>query len=140
MAVAPVQLVAWAVVARIAVKGLGDVRRPAVATTLAATAMVLAAISAALIVIEAFLMALQYLGVLGGSVIAGMLGLGWLASGLVPTVLVVAFGLGLADTSVRIPGVGAAPAEPVEPDVAPVSWPTPGGEVPTYHETKEPPA
>jgi hypothetical protein len=139
-AVAPVQLVAWAVVARVAVRGLGDGRRPAIATTVAAAAMVLAAISAALIVAEALAMAAQYLGVLRTSVIAGMLGIGWLGSGLVPTLLVVAFGLGLADTSVRIPVVGAAHRAPVEPDVEPLSWPAPGGEVPVYREPPPPSA
>lgn len=132
-AVAPVQLVAWAFVARVAVRGMVDTRRPAIATTLGATAMALAAIAAALIVVEVILMAAQYLG-LPIPVISGMLGLGWLAGGLVPTLLVVAFGLGLADASVRIPGVEAAHGAPIEPDVEPLSWPAAGGEVPVYRD------
>lgn len=139
-AVAPVQLVAWAVVARVAVRGIGDVRRPAAATVLAATAMTLAAIAAALVVVETVVLAAQYLGLLGTAMVAGTLSLGWFGGGFVPTALVVAFGLGLADTSVRIPMFGAAPAAPSGPDVEPVRWPAPGGDVPAFRDPPPPAA
>jgi hypothetical protein len=64
----------------------------------------------------------------------------WLSGWPTAAAVMVAFALGLADNSVRMPasGVGLVGASAPEPD--PVRWPTPGGDVPTYHPIDQPPS
>jgi hypothetical protein len=123
---------AWAIL-----RGTADARRPVEARYLAFGAIILAATNAFLTLGVNVAGLVQVL--LGAPLTAATtFGLGFLGTGLVLTLLVVAFGLGLADTSVRIPRRGAY--SPIAPGPAPepVNWPSPGGDVPAFRPVERP--
>jgi hypothetical protein len=116
----------WAIL-----RGTVDARRPVEATYIASGAILIAAANSFL-TLGANLATMGQIMLGGPAAIVAPMGLGFLGTGAVLVLLVVAFGLGLADTSVRIPRHGAGrPLEP-EPAREPVYWPSPGGEVPTF--------
>jgi hypothetical protein len=130
----PLQNLAFAFLARVVVLGSVDLRRPVVATYTATGAIVLAAI------LDFFTLALNVLFMvqLALAISPGLPGPGvgfafqLIGTGLVGVLLVVAFGLGLADTSVRVPRRGTYAPIPPGAERDPVHWPEPGGEVPTF--------
>jgi hypothetical protein len=127
--------IAFAYLARVLVRGTVDARRPLQATYTATGASVLAAVLHAVTLAVGFVAFVQLSlalpsGALGAStsLVAGLLGVA------VDVLLVAAFGLGLADTSVRITD-GPIPAG-FQAD--PVHWPAAGGEVPRYRPIERP--
>lgn len=131
---------ALAFLARVVIRGADDSRRPLVATRLAVTAFAvigaIAVIDLALVVATLFrtTFALGFIPAFGPGLTAGpgaaSLAFGWFGSNLMTSAYLVAFALGLADTSVRIPGPGSMP-EP-EPEDDHPAWPEPGGDVPVW--------
>ncbi|HXG25497.1 MAG TPA: hypothetical protein VNL94_01405 [Candidatus Binatia bacterium] len=142
-AIGPLPILAAAYLARIVVRGTSDVRRPTAATTTATGAVLLKAfvhvaslVLALVVLIQlAFGLAPGQLGV-GSSLVFGLLG------GVADILLVAAFALGLADTSVRIPGAGEArhPTDEAVGGREPLRWPAPGGDVPVYRPIERPAA
>ena len=132
--------VAFAFLLRAIVRGTGDSRRPIAATYTASSAAVIAAVNAGFIVALNVIVIVQVAFALSGGALGAAFTLGWFGTGFVLTLLAVAFALGLADTSVRIPrgdrGTPAGPGPGPEPE--PVHWPEPGREVPAYRPIERP--
>jgi hypothetical protein len=124
--------VAFAVLLRAIVRGTGDTRRPVAATYTATSAAVIAAVNAGFILAINVVVIVQVAFALSGGALGAAFSLGWFGTGLVLTLLAVAFALGLADTSVRIPSGQSGGPRPAATEPDPVHWPVPGGEVPVY--------
>ena len=96
-------LLAYAYLARAAIRGSTDTTRPRAATTLAAGGMVLGGIDAFLALASGALVLLQILFAISTPDVPGSFGFWFIGNGIVLTLLVVAFGLGLGDASATIP-------------------------------------
>lgn len=130
--VAQLSLLAFAYLARTILRGTSDLRRPRQARVLAATAMLLSGIEAFLTLSVGILVLVQNAFDVSIPVFDGGFVLALLGSGFVMLLVVVAFGLGLGDTSGRIRRGADEGADQTEPGTPAVAWPEPGGEVPTY--------
>jgi hypothetical protein len=131
---------ALAFLARVVIRGAEDPRRPFVATRMAATAF---GVIGTIAIIDLVLgLATLFRTTFGLGFIPGFgptealgvgyatIACGWFGSNLMTSAFLVAFGLGLADTSIRIPGSGSVPEPKANGDEP--SWPVPGGEVPIW--------
>lgn len=116
---------AFAYLARVVVQGRDDDRRPARSRSTGTAAMVLVAIGSIIAVVTGLFGLAQTVYALPGAGFLGAVSTGFaLVTGPVAlTAFVVAFGLGLADTSARIGSPDAASGPPIEEE--PVRWPTP---------------
>jgi hypothetical protein len=135
-AIVSVEAVAFAYLARVVVRGTGDARRPTLARYLASAAMVVAAVVAGITGVVGAIGFVQLAFAVSTGALAGAVALGWAGAGAPLTLFLVAFALGLADNSVRIPGTGPMlEPEPVEDGPA---WPAPGAEVPVWRQPDPP--
>ena len=127
-------VIALAFLARAIVRGTEDVLRPRIARTLATAGAVLIAVDS--VVMTALGLVVLYNQVVDPSFTLpnGQYGLGWFGTGLGLLLLVVAFGLGLADASGRMRRLDGEPQDAAAPEPASVQWPAPGGDVPAFHE------
>lgn len=116
-------LVAFAYLARAVIRGGRDDRRPAFAVTLGAGAMVLAGIVGLLNVLTGVVVLVQTVFAIPAGLLTGAFAFAGLGPPVFLLLLVVAFALGLADTSVRIPGRGEPGFVP-DPQPDPIHWPT----------------
>lgn len=114
-----VQTIVWAFVARAAIRGTGDSRRPLVATYTATGAFILIGIGGALGALVGVFAIVQYSFELGIGAPEWALALGWAGGGLATSLVVVAFALGLADAPLA-PVSGRMPS----PDGPPLAWPS----------------
>jgi hypothetical protein len=121
---------AYAFLARAVVRGTEDLRRPRLARSIATAGVVLAAVNAVVIVGLDLVILYQQLVRPDLEPFHGVLGLGWFGEGFARLALVVAFGLGLADTSGRMRRLDGEPLEPPAPGSEPLQWPAPGGDAP----------
>ncbi len=128
--VALVELVVFGFLARVIVHGTLDERRPAEATTVASGAVVMAAITGMLAAGVSLVAIVARSPDLGGATQA-FAWVGYLGDAFAKTLLFVAFGLGLADNTIRL-RASAPPvpdAELLDDDPA---WPELGRDVPAY--------
>lgn len=129
-------LVAWAFLGRVIVRGADDARRSPVATRLAVAAFGFIAVASAIdAVMNAAFIVMRAFGpgpaLVPGQPFQEVMVVGSIASGILGSLLgtsavIVGFGLGLADTSPRLPA-GAPDAAP-EPEAEPVAWPAPAAD------------
>jgi hypothetical protein len=126
-AAAVIPALVWAFLARTVIRGTGDAGRPLIATYLATGAFILAGIGAAVTATVVFLGIVQVAFAVPTGILGWATGFGWLGGASTTILVLLAFGLGLADT----PGPEAAP-EPVAEEGP--SWPAPGADVPAWRE------
>jgi len=128
-ALVTVESIAFAYLARVIVRGTVDPRRPPLATYLASASMGVAAVAIGLSGIVGVAALVQLGFNLSSGSVGGLVNLGWVGTEFPLTAFLIAFGLGLADTSDRGP-VDDADARPADdgPD-----WPTMGASSPTHH-------
>jgi hypothetical protein len=131
-AMATLPALVWAVLARAVIRGAGDVRRPLVATYLATGAIILVGVGAAAMALLGIVVIVQVAFALSTGLLGWSVGFAWLGGGFAISLLLVAFGLGLADTSAR---GSEAELRPTPADEGP-AWPAPGGEVPVWPEPR----
>jgi hypothetical protein len=133
---AAIGLMAWAFLGRVIVRGADDIRRPLIATRLALPAFAFIAVASAFdaLVAGAFFVmrafgpgpALAPGQPVQDAIIIGSITTGILGTLIGTSAVIVAFGLGLADTSPRVP----APAHDAVagPEVEPLAWPAPAAD------------
>lgn len=128
-ALVTLESVAFAYLARVVVRGTVDPRRPPLATYLASASMGVAAVAIGIVGVLGVATLVQLGFKLPGSSVGGLLNIGWVGTEFPLTAFLIAFGLGLADTSDRKP-VEDADARPA--DDGP-EWPTIGAHSPAHH-------
>ncbi|HUQ43932.1 MAG TPA: hypothetical protein VM451_05910, partial [Candidatus Limnocylindria bacterium] len=130
-------IVALAFLARAIVRGTEDIRRPRIARTLGTTGVVLIAVDS--VGMTALGLVVLYNAVVDPSFTLpnGQYGLGWFGLGLGYLLVVVGFGLGLADASGRMRRLDGEPVDADAQEAPRIQWPAPGGDVPAFHEESQ---